>query len=181
MKSVFFKLRTLGLCVGLGLGLMSCSSWTLDRSPAFSEFSREPDRMIPGREAYSGLPQFSELKTQISEIGVLHSEESEISSWKFECLNQQAHILYGLLQEDRSSLRKKFEALHVVGVEFLLADLSEHGASSDRPSVRLLWWEDSDQRGLLVRVVYDPQNPTPELRCRILKSSVLERQILQLK
>lgn len=134
-----------------------------------------------GREAYSKLPHFSDLNVQISEIGVIHTQESELSSWKWECLNQQALVLHELLGEDRGASRKQLEALQVAGVDFLLADLSEHGASSDRPSVRLIWWDGSDQRGLLVRAVYDPENVDPELRCKILQSSVLERQILQFK
>ena len=136
---------------------------------------------MSGKEAYGKLPPLADLKTQISEIGVIHTEEAELSSWKWECIHQQALVLHELLQEDRGASRKQLEALHVVGVDFLLADLSEHGASSDRPSVRLLWWDGSEERGLLVRAVYDPENVDPALRCRILKSSALERQIFQLK
>ena len=168
----------------LALAASGCA--TGFRMPGSATETRAPERQVEGRELQQRLSTYliplddsgsRFLKMQFSEIGLIHTEETQVSSWKAECMEKQVRAIHEVLSDATSAGRKQIEALQIEGIDYLLADLSEHGEASDVPSVRKNWWEAGDQPGLVVRMVYDPREQDPESACRILKSSSFERQL----
>lgn len=172
------------LILPIALALSGCA--TGFRMPGSAAEQRAPEHKVQGRELYRRMLTYllplddtgsRFLKMQFSELGLIHTDESELSSWKAECMEKQVRAIHEVLSDTSSAGRKQIEALQIEGIDYLLADLSEHGEASDVPTVRKNWWEAGDQPGLVVRMVYDPREPIPDAACRILKSSSFERQI----
>ncbi len=156
------------------------------RMPGSSQEMRAPERQVEGRELQQRMSTYLVpldesgsrfLKMQFSEIGLIHTDETQISSWKAECMERQVRAIHEVLSDATSAGRKQVEALQIEGIDYLLADLSEHGEASDVPLVRKIWWDAGDQPGLVVRMVYDPREPSPDAACRVLKPSSFERQL----
>ncbi len=172
--------------------LASCGGVAL-RLPSSGDtgaIDAEPEQMISGREAYSAVSRHlitlddsleRHLKLQLSEIGLIHTDSTEISSWKFTCLYRQVAEIQDSLVDEGSKGRRFIELLKVEGIDYILADLAEHPEASENPSMRLGWWEEGEGRSVVVRAVYDIRNPDRDRRCRILKASSFERQLHQLR
>lgn len=179
--------HSIGLVASLSLFALTGSGCATGfRMPGSSVEMRAPERQIEGRELQQKMSTYliplddsgsRFLKMQFSEIGVIHTDETQLSSWKAECIEKQVRAIHEILSDATSSGRKQIEALQIEGIDYLLADISEHGEASDVPTVRKNWWEAGDQPGLVVRMVYDPREQDPEATCRILKPSSFERQL----